>query len=122
MKTISDAYFAASMRVDGHLSKIELMENLARLNGEENDITPARLNLWISGAMSIYVDNVRRFMLAHFHESLVCSTVSMVFVPGEWEKLIEPYRQKIEEIVKREEQARTNQMIAESLRIPALVI
>lgn len=113
-------YLRASMRIDGKPSRIEILEHLAILEGEEIQQAPLRY-LWygdIHKELMIYVDDSHRFMLVYYHAQKVCSTIpeDLVFIPGEWWTLVEPHIDRIYKIIlgveKRQREEFTRQDLA----------
>lgn len=112
-------YLRASMRINNKPSKIEILENLAVLEGEESNIVPSRY-LWHGGkdnTFHIYVDVDHRFMLVHDYGKLVCSTVDtgLVFIPGDWWQIIEPHVDRISNMILDGERQRNKTLAKEQI-------
>jgi len=74
--------------VDGRTA---FLTNLARQCGER----PGGYKFfWISLGLEIFVDDLKFLLRVKFKEQIVCSNEQMIFVEGDWWRIVEPHRKK----------------------------
>ncbi len=100
----TNSFYPASMPThDGHISKIRLMEELARQNGTQYD----EIFAYHNGCLFILLNEDNRFMRVRYDDILICSnnphdpeSERMTLFDGEWFEEVEKYREMIERNMK----------------------
>ncbi len=109
---------------DGHISKIRLLEELARQKGTQYD---DYVFVYYSDSVIIYLDEENRFVRVRANGSLVCQNNTVgpeepCFFDGKWWDDIEEYRAEIESNLHRIECERIERLVSESFKIPSYAI
>ena len=62
--------------------------------------------LWSAGGLEIIVDDLKFLLMVTFLGRVVVSNEEMIFVDGDWWKIVGPYKEKIEQTIKYLERAK----------------
>lgn len=73
------------------------LTNLARQQGQKFGEYKF---LWKKGALKIFVDDLKFLLIVKLWRKIVFSNELMIFIPGDWWKIVAPYREEIEQAIK----------------------
>ena len=96
-----NSFFQACMPSEGHISKIRLLEEIARIKAT---VRHENTFVFYDGVNMIMLNEATRVMIVRHDNTIVCDTCpmkdGMVFYGGEWFEGIEKYRSEIEDKLK----------------------